>query len=97
MKDKTKKKLKEGLTDALLELILSAVCLVIGIGALVIFGVNIESIDFELAFLLGLVILIAILLIPFFIKRALIKKKKANTELEGESISADDEQPKIGD
>ena len=75
MKDKTKKKLKEGLTDALLELILSAVCLVIGIGALVIFGVNIESIDFELAFLLGLVILIAILLIPFFIKRALIKKK----------------------
>jgi hypothetical protein len=66
---------KESLLDAIIELVVTAIC--IGIGVLVawLFGVDLndESIDFDLIILLGVAVVIAIILTVYFIRKLIVK------------------------
>lgn len=77
---KNKKRVKEALSEILLELIIVIVCLGIGIIILTLFGVDITSpeIDYELIALLGSVVIISIFVAAYFIIQG-IKKATAVT------------------
>ena len=66
---------KASLLDAIIELVVTAIC--IGIGVLVawLFGIDItaESTDFDLIILLGVAVVIAIILAVYFIRKLIVK------------------------
>ena len=66
---------KASLLDAIIELVVTAIC--IGIGVLVawLLGVdnNAESTDFDLIILLGVAVVIAIILAVYFIRKLIVK------------------------
>ncbi len=83
MKKETKRKWKENLLDAVLEFVLGLVGVVIGVGVFALFGKEIDEIDFELAFLVGIGVVVAISIVVFLIVRAFRKKSKKNDENDG--------------
>ena len=66
---------KESLLDAIIELVVTAIC--IGIGVLVAWllgvDINAESTDFDLIILLGVAVVIAIILAVYFIRKLIVK------------------------
>ncbi len=74
MKQKTS--FKERLVDACLELIISAVCLIIGAGLFLLFGKNPWELDFETLALVGVGIFLAAALAVGALVYLIKKKKK---------------------
>ncbi len=66
---------KASLLDAIIELVVTAIC--IGIGVLVAWllgvDINAESTDFDLIILLGVAVVIAIILAVYFIRKLIVK------------------------
>ena len=66
---------KASLLDAIIELVVTAIC--IGIGVLVAWllgvDINAESTDFDLIILLGVAVAIAIILAVYFIRKLIVK------------------------
>lgn len=83
MKKETKKRLKENLLDAILEIILGLACFAIGIGVFALFGKEMDDIDFDIAFLVGLGVIVAISIVVFLIVRSVRKSSKRIEENDG--------------
>ena len=66
---------KASLLDAIIELVVTAIC--IGIGVLVAWllgvDINAESTDFDLIIVLGVAVVIAIILAVYFIRKLIVK------------------------
>lgn len=71
-----KGKLKEGLLEAALELVLTVVLSAIGIGIFALFGKSLDEIDLELALLIG----VAVLIVPAALISYLLHRKRAKRE-----------------
>ena len=66
---------KESLLDAIIELVVTAICIDIGVLVAWLLGVDInaESTDFDLIILLGVAVVIAIILAVYFIRKLIVK------------------------
>lgn len=73
-----KEKFKQRLAEALLELVIAAVLCAIGICVYALFGKSMDEIDFELAVLIGVgVIIVPTLTVAYFVNR---KRAKRNAQ-----------------
>ncbi|MBO5373921.1 MAG: hypothetical protein J6A54_00545 [Clostridia bacterium] len=93
MKKETKKRLKENLLDAILEVVFGVICIAIGAGVLMLFGKSIDDMDFEVMALIGIGVIVAIAILVYLAFR-MIKKKKSSEENDGISQLNKDENSK---
>lgn len=72
------KKVKENISDALLELVLAGVCFGIGALVLLLFGADVWQADPELAILIGAIVVIVLIVVGYFVVN---KIKKSRTKV----------------